>query len=74
MTKGYASLVNIVSTIDGEAAQYLLNDAPNLRGFLYIGGRPASSTLNTAFAWANSPYGGRFWHNIHAKLVEMEGQ
>jgi len=72
VNRAYASMVNLVSTLDPGAAEYLLNDAPYLDGFHYSTADELPEVLNYSFTWYHSPHGRDFWDDIYQKLWAME--
>jgi hypothetical protein len=62
----YLDLVERVSRIDKDAAEYILNRAPTeCKPFNYV------SELGGAFVWDKTPQGQKYWQEINRKLESL---
>jgi hypothetical protein len=58
----YANLIEKISLIDMEAANYMIYKAPYLKNFCY------SFYLSCCFNWERTPQGFLYWSDIQDKI------
>jgi len=64
-TKEYHRLIEVVRTIDFEAAEYMLNEAPKLHSFI------PKSNINLSFRFISTPQGFNYWAKLNDKAIQI---
>ena len=63
MNPMHKSLVAKVRKVNREAANWLRDEAPKIKGF-----DPSTDDLNLSFVWSFSPQGHEYWNGIFQKI------